>query len=175
LTLGSSIEATASHSSAFGWNIGNLHGNGADVYFKVLHAITLNAANLDVAFVPTVSGNSWAEVLCRGAISRGAIPTFNNAGGAALINMVASTDFGNVQTYNPNGITLLTDGNLYQDLFYSAILKTWVPSGGAASSTSRQVRSTPSLLLNPNDYLVFHMDHAAVQGAAEMQVCLLYS
>ena len=39
--------------ASFGWEITNINNlNGADVYFEVSDAMTLNSVNIDVAFVP---------------------------------------------------------------------------------------------------------------------------
>lgn len=163
-------------SAGFGWEINNIHDNGADAYVLVVESMVLSAANIDVAYMiteaPTVAG--FAEVLCGGAVSRGAPPSFSSGPQAYTLSS-KSPNFGNVQIYNPNGLTIGYNGFLLQDEFYQVILKTWVPLNGTASSTHRQVRVTPSLQLNSGDYLVFHMDHAGVQGDVEMQVVLEYS
>jgi hypothetical protein len=162
--------------AAFGWEVTNLNGNGADVYFPVQSAMSLRSVNIDVAFVPTSLGQvGLAEVLCLASVSRGAVPTFNNAGGHAYIDMVTTSNFGSITVYNPNGLSVNAQSGLGQDEFYAVILKSWVPVDGSASSASRQVLANPSLSLNEGDYLVFHMDHAGVPGDAEMQVVLTYS
>jgi hypothetical protein len=163
-------------SAGFGWEIRNINDNGADAYFQVAESMILSAANIDVAFMitgaPTVPG--YAEVLCGGAVSRGGPPSFYS-GPQAYTLSPNSPNFGNVQIYNPNGLSIGNDYFLLQDQFYQVILKTWVPLDGTASSTHRQVRVTPSLQLNSGDYLVFHMDHLGVEGDVEMQVVLEYS
>ena len=162
--------------ASFGWEITNINNNGADVYFKVDRNMTLNSVNIDMAFVPTsVASTGVAEVLCYSGVSRGGAPTFNNSGGHAYVNFTADPNFGSVTIYNPNGLSVADDGTLYEDKFYAVILKSWVPSTGAASATSRQVLASPSLSLTAGDYLVFHMDHAGVAGDAEMQVVLQYA
>jgi hypothetical protein len=126
-----------------------------------------------VTSAPTTAGP--ADVLCQAAVSRGAAPTFNNAGGHAYVNLSADADFGATTVYNPNGLTVGSDGTLLKDVFYTAVLKTWVPTTPTASATSRQVLAVPSLALSAGDYLVFHMDHTGVQGDVEMQVVLQYT
>jgi len=162
--------------AGFGWEISNLHNNGADVYFRVEKNMTLNSMNIDVAFmVISLSSTGFAEVLCYAGVSRGTIPTFNNSGGHAYVTLPSDQNFGSVTNYNPNGLNISKDPTLSQDKFYAVSLKSWVPSDGSASSSSRQVLANPSLRLNAGDYLVFHMDHAAVGGTAEMQVVLQYT
>lgn len=163
-------------SAGFGWEITNIHDDGADAYFQVVESMILSAANIDVAYmitgVPTVAG--FAEVLCGGGVSRGAPPSFTSGPQAYTVSP-KSRNFGNVQIHNPDGLSIGNDGFLLQDEFCRIILKTWVPLDGTGSSTHRQVRVTPSLQLNSGDYLVFHMDHAGVQGDVEMQAVLEYS
>ena len=162
--------------AAFGWEPSNINNNGADVYFKVEKSMTLNSINIDVAFMVTsVTTTGLAELLCYGGVSRGGAPTFNNSTGHAYVNLPADSDFGAVTIYNPNNLSIDADGTLYQDKFYAVTLKTWVPSTGTASSTSRQVLASPSLSLNAGDYLVFHLDHSGVPGDVEMQVVLQYT
>ncbi len=159
----------------FGWEIVNVNNNGADVYFEVLDAMTLNTINIDVAFmitgIPAQAG--FAEVLCDGGVSRGAKPTFSDPP-AAYINFSPSPNFGTLTPHNPNKLNIGL-GGLVQDLFFNVILKTWVPADGTGGSASRQVFAQPSLILNRGDYLVFHMDHAGVSGDVEMQAVLQYT
>jgi hypothetical protein len=179
----SSSPAMAQSSSAdrngvvsFGLEMSNLNNNGADAYFPVSKQMVLNTFNIDVAFmlVSLPSNPGFAEVLCQARVSRGAIPVFE-PGNPAYLPMPASPDFGPVTWYNPNGVPI--NGNLIlgQDLFYSVILKSWVPANGTSSAAARQVLGQPSLLLNAGDYLVFHMDHAGVAVDSEMQVVLGYT
>jgi hypothetical protein len=172
-----SASSPGSQVAAFGWEVGNLYGNGADMYFEVLSNIVLNSINVDlsamVLAVPNMPG--FAEVLCTGGVSRQALPTFNNSGGHAFINFPSSSDFGSVSAANPNNLTLYFDQAVCQDQFLAVILKTWVPADGTASATSRQFLAYPSLSVNAGDYLVFHMDHEGVGVDAEMQVVINYS
>jgi len=160
----------------FGWEITNLDNNGADVYFEVESAMTLNSVNIDVAFSPTsTSPTGNVSVLCAAYASRGGVPTFNNTGGHAYVTNPASSNFGSVTLYNPNGLSVSYNSSLAQDQLYAVSLKTWVPSTGSAAATSRQVLANPSLSLSVGDYVVFHIDHEGVPGDAEMQVVLEYS
>ena len=89
--------------AGFGWEISNLHNNGADVYFRVEKNMTLNSMNIDDAFmVISLSSTGFAEVLCYAVVSRGTIPTFNNSGGHAYVTLPSDQNFGSVTNYNPN-------------------------------------------------------------------------
>jgi hypothetical protein len=168
---------TTLKSAGFGWEITNVNNNGADVYFQVQRSMTLRSLEVDVAFMilslPAAPG--MAEVLCTAAVSRGGPPTFA-PGPQAYIVLQNSPDFGAVQVYNPNNLNIGYNGNLGQDELMALILKTWVPSDGTASATSRHIGPLyfPGFPLNAGDYLVFHMDHAGVPGDVEMQVVLGY-
>ena len=172
-----SASSTGPQVAGFGWEVGNLFGNGADMYFEVFSDIVLNSVNIDVsaAILATPSTAGFAEILCMAGVSRQALPTFNNSGGHAYINFPSSSGFGSVTPANPNNLTLYFDQTLSQDQFLAVTLKTWVPADGTASSTSRQVLAYPSLNVNAGDYLVFHMDHEGVGVNAEMQVIINYS
>lgn len=116
----------------------------------------------------------FAEILCRAAVSRG-VPKFVQGDPGASFVSPESPDFGTVKIYNPNNLNVGNDGYLLQDIFYSVILKTWVPASGTASSTSRHVSITSARKLTADEYLVFNMSHAGVSGDAEMQVVLEYT
>ena len=160
--------------ASFGVELVNLNGNGADAYFRVANPMTLNSFNIDAALMlVSATSGGWAEVLCQGRVCRGAPPTFTGA--AAYLPAPGSADFGQVTWYNPNGLQLIGNSTVIQDLFYSVILKTFVPADGTASSTHRQVFGQPSLMLNAGDYLAFHMDHAGVPVDCELQIVLAYT
>ncbi len=162
-------------SAGFGWEIINLNGNGADVYFKVLSNMVLNAVDMDVAaMILSSTAAGFAEVLCSGGVSRQAPPTIV-AGAPAYNNFPASPDFGSLTPVNPSGLNLNFNANPSQDEFLAIILKTWVPADGTASATSRHASAHPGLTLNAGDFLVFHMDHLGIGVDAEMQVILNYS
>jgi hypothetical protein len=172
--------------ASFGWELINLDGNGADSYFAVVNAMTLNVVNIDAALMvisPTSgawtgilpSSGGWAEVLCQGKVVRGGPPSAFPGSNAAFLPVVASPDFGAASWYNPSNLNLIGDTVLNQDVFYSAILKTFVPPDGTGSPTHRQFSMMPGLALNAGDYLVFHMDHAGVSVDCEMQVVLGYT
>jgi hypothetical protein len=162
---------------SFGWEVINFNGNGANVFFRVLKNIILSSLNVDVALMITSppSNPGFTEILCQGSVSRGATPNFGNAERAVYLPVVASGDFGVVTLSNPNNLVAVFNSTLAQDVFYSIILKAFVPGDGSASSASRQVLAQPQLQLNAGDYLMFHMDHAGVPCDGEMQVVLNYT
>ena len=161
--------------AGFGWEIGNLDNNGANVYFVVRQGMILQWVDIDVAFMitsaPAVPG--FAEVLCRAGVSRGAPPNFSGPPHDFVL-FPTSPDFGGVHVHNPNHLSIGFDRDLLQDAFYQVILKSWVPVDGTASSTSRNAHVEPNLVLSTSDFLVFHMNHAGVPGDAEMQVTMSY-
>lgn len=169
-------QGSAAASACFGWE-GTFNGNGANVYFRVSNNMTLNSINIDVAFaILSIPANpGLAEVLCQAGVSRGVVPTFDNSGGHAYFVEPASWDFGTVTVHNPNEVAMTANSSFGQGLFYSVILKAWVPADGTSASASRQVLAEPSLTLNAGDYLAFHMDHGGAPVDAEMQVVLNYA
>lgn len=173
--LNATTSVTGSKVAGFGWEINNLQNNGANVFFRVFQGMVLQWIDIDVAFMitsaPAVAG--FAEVLCRAGISRGGFPNFSGAP-SDFILFPASSDFSGVHVHNPNNLSIGVDGVLLQNAFYQVILKSWVPVDGTASSTFRNAHVEPNLMLNPNDVLVFHMNHAGVPGDAEMQVSMSY-
>jgi len=180
LSSSSAQGATNAQSNAriasFGWEVSNLDDNGADVYLRVVDAMTLLTLSIDTAFMitsqPAQAG--FAEVLCRAEFSKGPPKFYHGDPGASFVSP-PSSNFGKVEAHNPNKLNLGFDGVVLQNIFYSVILKTWVPESGTASSTLRHVELAPSLKLDPDDYLVFNMSHAGVPGDCEMQVVLTYS
>ena len=162
-------------SAGFGWELTNLNGDGADVYFQATRNMLLTFVDVDVAFMITSppASQGFAEVLCVAGVSHGGPPNLGPAP-QAYVELPASTDFGAVQLYNPANLTGPYNTQLAQGQVLALILKTWVPRDGTGSSTYRHVTVAPSATLNTGDYLVFHMDHAGVPGDCEMQVTLGY-
>jgi hypothetical protein len=160
---------------SFGWEVVNLHGNGADVSFEVLEDVVLSSADVDVATMvtslPATAG--FEEVLCQAAIFRQAPPTYGPAP-TAYLETPATTDFGKATYYNPSNVYIVGNSPPFQDVFVSIILKSWVPLDGTASSASRHIHTEPDVALAQGDYLAFHMDHAGVEVDGEMQVVLGY-
>ncbi len=169
--------STGPRFASFGWEVANLNDNGADVFFEVTSNMTVNAIDTDVAFMLTSlpASPGFAEVLCRAAVSPGERPKFYHGDPGASFVSPRSHDFSKTHIHNPNHLNVGDDGYLLQNIFYSVILKTWVPASGAGSSTSRHTSAAPSLVLNVGDFLVFNMSHAGVPGDAEMQVVLQYT
>lgn len=169
--------STASGFASFGWEVSNLDDNGADVYFEVTSGMVVSSVDIDVAFMLTAlpASAGFAEVLCRAAVSPNGKPEFYPGDPGASFISPQSPNFSKTHIYNPNKLNVGDDGYLLQNIFFSVILKTWVPKGGTASSTSRHVTAARSLALNAGDYLVFNMSHAGVPGDAEMQVVLEYT
>ena len=155
--------------------ISDINNNGADLYFEVLNAMVLDSIDIDVAFMltgpPAQAG--FAEVLCMGGVSRGTKPTFSDPP-AAYINLPPSPNFARLAVHNPNNLSNGV-GGVVSGLFYTVILKTWVPVDGTASSTYRHVVVSPGLVLSKGDFLVFHVDHAGVGGDVEMQTSFQYT
>jgi hypothetical protein len=161
---------------SFGWEITDLHDNGADVSFPVADDMIFEYLDVDVATMLTAlpGAPGFLEVLCSGAVGRGRVPTFGPAP-QAYLESPPSTNFGAIATDNPEnlsvGIGPTTPG---QDGFFAAILKAFAPSTGTSSSVSRHVHCEPGLTLHAGDYLAFHIDHAGVQVDGEMQVVIGY-
>jgi hypothetical protein len=178
--LDSSARAATSSGAcfaSFGWEVSNLDNNGADVFFEATSDLTLNSIDTDVAFMLTSlpAAPGFAEILCRSAVSPGGPPKFYpNDPGAGFLSP-QSPNFSKTHIHNPNHLNVGDDGYLLQNIFYTVILKTWVPATGAGSSTYRHVSAAPSLVLKAGDYLVFNMSHAGVPGDCEMQVALQYT
>jgi hypothetical protein len=161
--------------ASFGWEVTDLNNNGADVFFRATGDLLLKAISIDSSFMitSTPANAGFAEVLCRAAFSRGRPQFVHGDPGASFVSP-PSPNFGKVEVHNPNHLNIVFDGVVEQNIFYSVILKSWVPKSGTASSTSRHVNLTPSLNLKADDYLVFNMVHAGVPGDCEMQVVLNY-
>ena len=117
--------------AGFGWEIGNLDNNGANVSFVVRQGMILQWVDIDVAFMitsaPAIPG--FAEVLCRAGVSRGARPSFSGPPQDYIL-FPTSPDFGGVRVHNPNHLSVGFDGVFLQDAFYQVILKSWCQSMG---------------------------------------------
>ena len=176
-SAGATATSTGPSFASFGWEVTNLNDNGADAYFEVTGNMVVSAIDIDVAFMITAlpANPGFTEILCRAAISPGGHPKFYKGDPGASFESPESPDFGTTHIHNPNNLNVGDDGYLLQNIFYSVILKTFVPADGTASSTSRHVSIARSLALNAGDYLVFNMSHAGVPGDAEMQVVLQYT
>lgn len=161
---------------SFGWELVGLFNDGADVYYPIEVDMDMMSLDVDIATMlflgPTAPGT--LQVLCTGAVGRGAPPSFGPPPDAPM-NEPASSDFGTLATYNPSGLDVtLNPSTPGQDGFLRIILKAWSPADGAASSTYRHVRTTPNLRLHQGDYVGFHMEHAGLLVDAELQVVIGY-
>jgi len=166
--------APSSPIAAFGWEINNLGTNGGGVFIKVQRNLTLNIVDADMSFSPLSppAQPGFADVLCRGQVSRGGPPNF--VGTEVNFFPPSSPAFGAVQTYNPSGLQMGSDSQPFQDTFLNVILKSWITSAATASQTYRHVQVSPSLSLNAGDYLVFTMSGGEITVDAEMQVILVF-
>jgi hypothetical protein len=163
---------------SFGWELVDLFNNGADLYLPVEVDMYMIAVDVDIATMlflgPAPFGPRPLEVLCTGAVGRGAPPSFGPPPQAAL-NQPASSNVGAVTAYNPSDLDVTLDpSTIAQDGFLRITLKAWSPADGSASSVSRHVRTAPNMLLNRGDYLGFHMEHSGPLVDAELQVVVGY-
>jgi hypothetical protein len=163
---------------SFGWELVDLFNDGADIYFPVEVDIHMTALEVDIAtmlFLGTdVPGPGPLQVLCTGAVGRGAPPSFGPPPEATL-NLSASSDVGAAAVYNPSDLEVAVDPSTAgQGGFLRITLKAWSPADGSASSASRHVRTTPNLRLDRGDYLGFHMEHSGPLVDAELQVVIGY-
>lgn len=163
-----------SNIAAFGWEINSLGVGGAGVFIKVQRNLVLNIVDVDLSFSPLSppAQPGFADVLCRGQVSRGGPPSF--VGSEVNFFPPSSSAFGGVQAYNPSGLQVVTDSQPFQDTFVNVILKAWITTDATASQTARHVQVSPSLSLNAGDYLVFSMSGGEVTVDAEMQVILVF-
>jgi hypothetical protein len=164
----------SSNIAAFGWEINNLGVGGAGVFLKIQRDLVLNIVDVDLSFSPLSPPTQpgFADVLCRGQVSRGGPPSF--VGSEVNFFPPSSPAFGPVQAYNPGGLQVGTDSQPFQDTFLNVILKAWITTDATASQTARHVQVSPSLSLNVGDYLVFTMSGGEVTVDAEMQVILVF-
>jgi hypothetical protein len=163
---------------SFGWELVDLFNTGADVYFPVEVDMHMIAVEVDIATMlllgPGAPGPGPLQVLCTGAVGRGAPPSFGPPPQAAL-NQPASSNAGAIAVYNPSDLDVTVDPSTPgQGGFLRITLKAWSPADGSASSASRHVRTTPNLRLDRGDYLGFHMEHSGPLVDAELQVVIGY-
>jgi hypothetical protein len=170
---GSSSEPRGLRTASFGWDVNDLTGDSAYAYFKIAHPLILESINVDVSCAPSAgaANTGFAQVRCYAWASRGQAPVFSNGASEAP----ATADFGRIAIYNPNNLAVACEEMPLQDIFYSAILRSWVSADATDAVAERSVFGSPSLRLNTGDYLVFNINHAGVPGSVEMQVVLGYS
>jgi hypothetical protein len=165
---------TPSNVAAFGWEINNLGVGGGAVYLPLKNSVVLKTVDVDMSFSPlsAPSQPGFADVLCRGQVSRGGPPTFTGA----EVNYFppAAPQLGPPVSFNPGSLQLGMDGFAFQDTFLNVILKAWITTEGTASQTDRHVQISPSLNINAGDYIVFTMSGGEIVVDAEMQIVMLF-
>jgi hypothetical protein len=157
---------------SWGWEL-YLNNSSAAAYFEVLQEMTLDFADIDLAYTitdpPATPG--FVEALCSAGVSRGAPPNLD----PAVETFARTQDFGDPHVTHPETLYGYS-GAVFQDVFCVVILKTWIPADGAGSATYRNVSVNPSLDLNVGDFLVCLMGGDGVMpGDLEMQVVLGYT
>lgn len=163
----------AQASAGLGWEVGNLHNNGADIYFEVVHAMTLDYVDLDVAYMVTAPSAGFAEVLFTMGLSSG-VPTFS-APPQVYESFSADPDLGVGQVVNPAGVGMVGGGQPSEAELASMILKSWVPADGTGSQDQRHLTVPLSVQVPAGSYLACHMDHAGVMVNCEMMLALGYT
>jgi hypothetical protein len=162
---------------SFGWELADLSNNGADVYLPVEVDMQMVAVEVDLATMLIIGPAPFGlpiQVLCSGAVGRGAPPAFGPPPRAAL-TQPASGQAGALSAFNSSDLDVALDASTPgQDGFLRIALKAWSPADGSASSASRHVRVTPNMRLNQGDYLGFHMEHSGPLVDAELQVVVGY-
>jgi hypothetical protein len=163
----------AQASAGLGWEIENLDNNGADIYFRVSKAITLDYVDLDVAYMVTAPSAGFAEVLFTLSLTRGT-PKFTSPP-QVYQSLPADPDLGTGQVVNPAGVSWVGGGQPSNGELVNVILKSWVPDDGTGSQDQRHVTMPLSVPVAAGSYLACHMDHAGVAVNCEMQLVLGYT
>jgi len=165
---------SASNVAAFGWEINNLGTGGGAVYLPVKNNLVLKTVDVDMSFSPLSPPPQpgFADVLCRGQVSRGGPPSFT--GSEVNFFPPASSQFGAPVSFNPGALQIGMDGFAFQDTFLNVILKAWITTEGTASQTARHVQISPSVSLSAGDYIVFTMSGGEITVDAEMQIVMLF-
>lgn len=173
-----------------GWEVPNLNGNGADVYFEVQRDMTLASGSIDVSFAiwgapgsgPTAPDKPGiCMVLFYGGVSRGAPPILGDAPPAYVAGVNADDpDFGTVRVYNPANLDIVgvqdQQTQLSNSNWFSLILKAFVPADGSGGTSGRHADVQPGLHIKRGDYIYFHMDHFGVGPVdGEMQTIIGYT
>lgn len=163
------------HTAGFGWELVDLHNNGADLYFPVQDRVILRFLEFDTAFMLTAPPPSPGiiEILYTGGVHTGT-PTFGDPP-QVYEEFPHDDTFGQGVMVNPNNLTGPFNDHFGKGQFLSLILKSWSPADGTASSSERHVHTDLWTPVEPGDFLAFHMDHAGLQVDAEVQVVIGYS
>ena len=161
--------------ASFGWSVGDSPNGSACAYFKIARELTVSRVAVDASLLPTGGVSAtFSRARCKAWISRGAAPAFIN-GGASTGPATISADFGAISIANPASVAVNGDANLSQDVFYSAILSSWVPADGTDSAVARSVVAEPALVLNSGDYLVVGVEQSGGPGSVQLAMTLDYT
>ena len=166
---------TVIQTAGFGWELENIHNNGADVYFPVQQKLILRFLEFDTSFMLTAPPPSpgFIEILYTGGVHKG-VPKFSDPP-QVYEEFPQDNAFGAGVTVNPNNLVGPFNDHLGAGQFLSLIVKSWSPADGTASSAERHVHTDLYTPVGPGDFLGFHMDHAGLQVDAEAQVIIGYS
>uniref|UniRef100_UPI0025C0AE62 hypothetical protein n=1 Tax=Caldivirga sp. TaxID=2080243 RepID=UPI0025C0AE62 len=147
--------------AGFGWEVVDLHNNGADAYFQVLNDLVIQWIDLDASYMLTKppSSEGFAEVLI--TVGKASTPSFSQPP-QVYQSLPQSPAFTPITIINPNNLQTVADAYPEEGFIIRLILKSWVPSNGAASSVQRHVTVYPGIKVKSGEYIVFHMDHAGV-------------
>lgn len=168
------VQQSSQESAGFGWEVTNLHNDGADLIVPIRRSLVLHRMDFDCSYmILALSAPGSIEVLYTVGLSTGA-PQFSGPP-QAYQSLPASTAFGPARLHNPAGVQSGFDGVLYQGCLLRLILKSWAPADGTASQSARHVTMYPNLAAAAGNSLVFHMDHAGVPVDSEIQVALGYT
>jgi hypothetical protein len=161
--------------AGIGWELTNLDDDGADIYFEIVNAMTINTLNLDVAMMITSapSAAGTAEVLAGVALTPTA-PTFSS-GPYPYQQIPDSADFGDVQVENPNGLTMSNDPHPGQGYLTRVALRSWIPVTGTAAQQNRHVVLPLAMKVTAGSYLTLSMSHAGIPVDCEMQTTIVYT
>lgn len=170
-TAGPSTIRTA----GFGWELENIHNNGADIYFPVQDKLILRFLEFDTSYMLTAPppAPGFIEILYTGGVHHGT-PEFGDPP-QVYEQFPPDGSFGTGVTNNPNNLVGPFNDQLGAGQFLSLIVKSWSPVDGTASSAGRHLHTDLYTPVGPGDFLAFHMDHAGLQVDAEVQVIIGYS
>jgi hypothetical protein len=164
-------------SAGLGWTVKALENDSAFAYLEVGRPFTLAGVQVDASFLPSLTADAQgpisAQALCQAWVSRGARPSFPTGGSPAAPGS-ESPDFGAISVYSPGGLTVRADAVPRQDVFYSTILTSQVPTTGIDSATAHAVRGMPSLALSAGDYLVLGIEQSGAPGEVQLHMSLDY-
>jgi hypothetical protein len=168
------LPATSPRNAGFGWSIPQLDNTSAYALFRVTQEVRLLFADIDASYRPSQAGESpaSAQARCRAWVSRGQAPGFGGVQASAAGASPPSASFGAIEYFNPAKLTVAGDAAPLQDVFYSVVLRSWVPRDGTTSQAARVVSTRPSVTLHVGDFLVFGIDHQGVPGDVGVQAVL---